>query len=105
MLTAVLRLCGQLAGDPIGVLDQPKARVRSPISPPPARKASSQELMASISELRRYPEWRRCLRLLFAKQPQPAFDHCPTAVTAITQRSRCHEPRADGGPPGDLAQA
>src|SRR5262249_21968568 len=42
--TTVLRLCGQSAIGPTGVLDQSKARVRSPISPPPASKASGSEI-------------------------------------------------------------
>jgi len=39
--TAVLRLCGQRAGGPTGLVDQSNARMRSPISPPPLRKLSS----------------------------------------------------------------
>src|SRR5262245_8966591 len=35
--TAVRRLCGQSSTGPTGVADQSKARVRSPISPPPPR--------------------------------------------------------------------
>src|SRR5215470_3877306 len=42
MLTAVFRLCGQPAGGPTGDLDQSVVRVRSPISPPPARKERSE---------------------------------------------------------------
>src|SRR5262245_17791743 len=42
MLAAVLRLCGQPAGGPTGEPDQSMVRVRSPISPPPARKERSE---------------------------------------------------------------
>src|ERR1700681_3288823 len=38
--TAVRRLCGQVSGFPSGLLDQSKARVNAPISPPPARKSA-----------------------------------------------------------------
>ena len=41
MPTAVLRLCGQLSGGPSGVVRQSKARMRAPISPPPAKTADS----------------------------------------------------------------
>src|SRR5688572_20917521 len=41
ILTAVLRLCGQPSAGPSEVLDQSKTRVRSPISPPPARKGGA----------------------------------------------------------------
>src|SRR5215813_9851804 len=41
MLTAVLRLCGQAVEGPTGEVAQSMARVRSPISPPPARKERS----------------------------------------------------------------
>src|SRR5438128_579528 len=40
MRTAVFRLCGQPSVGPSGVLPQLKERIRSPISPPPARKSS-----------------------------------------------------------------
>jgi hypothetical protein len=36
--TSVLRLCGHVPTGPRAVFDQSKERVRSPISPPPARK-------------------------------------------------------------------
>jgi hypothetical protein len=39
MLTAVVSLCGQDSTGPTGVCDQSNARVRAPISPPPARKS------------------------------------------------------------------
>src|SRR5215472_996760 len=58
MLTAVLRLCGQPATGPTGVVDQSKARVRSPISPPPARKARG-----SCSDLR-LSSWFMCPPLI-----------------------------------------
>jgi hypothetical protein len=48
--TIVLRLCGQLSGGPRGVFDQLKTRMRSPISPPPARKARSESEAAFVSE-------------------------------------------------------
>src|SRR5688572_11555428 len=39
--TAVRRPCGQLSGAPSGRADQSWARIRSPISPPPASHAAS----------------------------------------------------------------
>ena len=39
--TAVLRLWGQLAAGPTALVDQSKARMRAPISPPPLRKLIS----------------------------------------------------------------
>ena len=41
MRTAVLRLCGHRSTGPSGVFDQSFERIRSPISPPPERKAKS----------------------------------------------------------------
>jgi hypothetical protein len=41
MLTAVLTLCGQVSGGPSGVVDQSLARMRVPISPPPASHAQA----------------------------------------------------------------
>src|SRR5688500_1835900 len=38
MLTALRRLWGQRSGRPRGVLDQSKARISAPSSPPPSRK-------------------------------------------------------------------
>src|SRR5665213_971812 len=40
MRSAVRRLCGQVSGGPSGVADQSWARVKAPISPPPARKSA-----------------------------------------------------------------
>src|SRR6185503_11366276 len=42
--TAVLRDGGQSAAGPTALLDQSKARMRSPISPPPLRKLRSPDL-------------------------------------------------------------
>jgi hypothetical protein len=39
MLTAVLTLCGHVSGCPSGDADQSFARIRPPISPPPASHA------------------------------------------------------------------
>jgi hypothetical protein len=39
MLTAVLTLCGHVSGCPSGDADQSLARIRPPISPPPASHA------------------------------------------------------------------
>jgi len=41
MLTALRRLCGQTVIGPTGVHDQSMARMRAPISPPPARYSSA----------------------------------------------------------------
>jgi len=41
MLMAVVRLVGHVATGPIGVADQSIARIRAPMSPPPARTAST----------------------------------------------------------------
>ncbi len=49
--TTVLRHCGQSAIGPSGVWLQSKARVRSPISPPPARQARGSRSGASSSSL------------------------------------------------------
>jgi len=38
--TVVRKLCGHVSGGPRGVVDQSKARMRAPISPPAARKLS-----------------------------------------------------------------
>ena len=38
VLTAPRKLCGHDSTAPSGVVDQSSARMRSPISPPPARK-------------------------------------------------------------------
>jgi len=43
MLTVVRRLCGQPATGPSEVFDQSIARIKLPISPPPAKKASGSE--------------------------------------------------------------
>ena len=57
MLTAVFRLCGHPAAGPKGVLDQSNARVRSPISPPPARNdRSAASCMALLPNPARTPE-------------------------------------------------
>ena len=49
MLTAVLTLCGQVSGEPSGVAYQSLARMRAPISPPPASHAeASRSALASI---------------------------------------------------------
>src|SRR6185437_10572221 len=45
MRTQVLRLCGQCSGEPRGVDAQSNVRIRSPISPPPAKS----ELFRSAS--------------------------------------------------------
>ena len=47
MRTIVLRLCGHSAGGPSAVLDQSNARMRTPISPPLARKTG--DCTASVS--------------------------------------------------------
>ena len=49
MLTAISRLCGQLSTGPSDVLDQSNARMRSPISPPPARQSNPVTLNGSSS--------------------------------------------------------
>jgi hypothetical protein len=41
--TAVLSGAGQSVGGPTGLVDQSKARMRSPISPPPLRKLRSHD--------------------------------------------------------------
>ena len=38
MLSGLSRLCGQLSTGPSADFDQSRERMRSPISPPPARK-------------------------------------------------------------------
>jgi hypothetical protein len=41
MLTAVLRLCGQLSTGPSGVFDQSRARIIAPMAPPPESALSN----------------------------------------------------------------
>jgi hypothetical protein len=38
-LTVVRKLCGQVSGEPNGVLDQSLERMRPPISPPPDKNS------------------------------------------------------------------
>src|SRR5580700_2880990 len=55
MLTAILTLCGQVSGEPSGVADQSLARMRAPISPPPASQpefSASPFLIDALPELR-----------------------------------------------------
>jgi len=42
-LTVVRKLCGQLSGEPNGVLDQSLERMSLPISPPPDKNSGTEE--------------------------------------------------------------
>ena len=66
MLSALRRLCGQPSTGPSGVFDQSSARMRSPISPPPARKS----------------------RLAGSESPGSLFDARAMRVQATTRRGR-----------------
>ena len=49
MLMVVRKLCGHPATGPSEVFDQSIDRIKRPISPPPARKASGSELGGNLS--------------------------------------------------------
>ena len=48
MRTAVFRLCGQRSTGPSDVRDQSIARIRAPISPPPARKVAAAVISSGL---------------------------------------------------------
>src|SRR5215813_13333193 len=52
MPTAVFRLIGQYSGGPSGVRAQSIARIRAPISPPPARNSAALALDVSSEFMR-----------------------------------------------------
>src|SRR4051794_32322213 len=52
--TVTRRLCGHVSGDPSDVLDQSNARVKSPISPPPAKKSLTGSTLPMATPVTRY---------------------------------------------------
>src|SRR4051812_28562977 len=53
--TVTRRLCGHVWGGPSGVFDQSNARVRTPISPPAARKSLAKSALILATSLRHLP--------------------------------------------------
>src|SRR5258705_13335308 len=82
MLIAVLTLCDHVSGCPSGDADQSLARIRPPISPPPASHAGLVQ-SPPIIEVTRLSKWKVQFR---AEKDSPLRSSRPTSPLWVQKR-------------------